>query len=131
MSEVDPCDWCEEVIQPYLDRDLNETDVEKVKQHLAACSWCEKRFKFESGLRRLVRQAVGRADGAGAEGQAGGAQARALERLGHDPRQVDVSRRAEVVARDEQRRQRACALVRDLDSQTARASTTGCPRLPS
>jgi len=58
MSEVDPCDWCEEVLQPYLDRDLNETDVKKVKQHLAACSWCEKRFKFESGLRRLVRQAV-------------------------------------------------------------------------
>ena len=28
MSEVDPCDWCEEVLQPYLDRDLNETDVE-------------------------------------------------------------------------------------------------------
>jgi hypothetical protein len=41
MSEVDPCDWCEEAIQPYLDRDLSE-----------------KRFKFESGLRRLVRQAV-------------------------------------------------------------------------
>ena len=23
MSEVDPCDWCEEVLQPYLDRELN------------------------------------------------------------------------------------------------------------
>jgi len=58
MSEMDPCDWCEEVLQPYLDRDLNATDVQKVKQHLAACSWCEKRFKFETDLRRLVRQAV-------------------------------------------------------------------------
>ncbi|HKB19842.1 MAG TPA: zf-HC2 domain-containing protein [Gaiellaceae bacterium] len=58
MSEIDPCDWCEEVLQPYLDRDLNATDVEKVKHHLAECSWCEKRFKFESDLRRLVRQAV-------------------------------------------------------------------------
>jgi anti-sigma factor (TIGR02949 family) len=58
MSEVDPCDWCEEVLQPYLDRDLNETDVEKVKMHLDGCSWCEKRFKFETDLRRLVRQAA-------------------------------------------------------------------------
>ena len=39
MSEVDPCDWCEEVLQPYLDRDLNETDVEKVKMHVDGCSW--------------------------------------------------------------------------------------------
>jgi anti-sigma factor (TIGR02949 family) len=58
MSEVDPCDWCEEVLQPYLDRDLNATEVVEVEHHLAACSWCEKRFKFETDLRRLVRQAV-------------------------------------------------------------------------
>ena len=38
MSEVDPCDWCEEVLQPYLDRDLNETDDEKVKMHLAVAA---------------------------------------------------------------------------------------------
>jgi anti-sigma factor (TIGR02949 family) len=58
MSEIDPCDWCEEVLQPYLDRDLNESDVQKVKHHLTECSWCEKRFKFETDLRRLVRQAA-------------------------------------------------------------------------
>jgi len=58
MSEIDPCDWCEEVLQPYLDRDLDANDVQKVKHHLAECSWCEKRFKFEGALRRLVRQAV-------------------------------------------------------------------------
>jgi anti-sigma factor (TIGR02949 family) len=58
MSEIDPCDWCEEVLQPYLDRDLNESDVKKVKHHLTECSWCEKRFKFEADLRRLVRQAA-------------------------------------------------------------------------
>jgi hypothetical protein len=26
--------------------------------HLAGCSWCEKRFTFETDLRRLVRQAA-------------------------------------------------------------------------
>src|SRR5262249_19560346 len=58
MSEIDPCDWCEEGLQPYLDRDRNATGVEKVKHPRAECSWCEKRFKFESALRRPVRQAV-------------------------------------------------------------------------
>jgi predicted anti-sigma-YlaC factor YlaD len=58
MNEADLCDWCEEVLQPYLDRDLNETDEAKVKGHLADCAWCEKRYKFEEDLRRLVRLAV-------------------------------------------------------------------------
>ena len=58
MSEIDPCDWCEEVLQPYLDRELNETEQAEVEGHLARCRWCEKRYKFETGLRRLVRQAV-------------------------------------------------------------------------
>jgi len=24
MSEMDPCEWCEQVLQPYLDRELDE-----------------------------------------------------------------------------------------------------------
>jgi anti-sigma factor (TIGR02949 family) len=58
MSEIDPCDWCEEALQPYLDRELSTSEQAEVEVHLASCSWCEKRFKFETGLRRLVRQAV-------------------------------------------------------------------------
>jgi len=58
MSEVDLCDWCEEVLQSYLDRELNEADEKQVKMHLAGCSWCEKRYRFEEELRRLVRQTV-------------------------------------------------------------------------
>ena len=59
MSEVDPCDWCEEVLQPYLDRDLNETDVEKVK-HAPRTRAAGARSASSSrpDLRRLVRQAV-------------------------------------------------------------------------
>ena len=41
MSEMDPCEWCEEVLQPYLDRELDQADEAKVKHHLAACGWCE------------------------------------------------------------------------------------------
>ena len=58
MSEVDPCDWCEEVLQPYLDRELTAAEQEKVVRHLDGCEWCEKRFKFEASLRRVVRQSV-------------------------------------------------------------------------
>ena len=58
MSEVDLCEWCEEVLQPYLDRDLNDVDAATVKTHLRACKWCDKRYRFEEGLRRVVRQAV-------------------------------------------------------------------------
>ena len=42
MSEMDPCEWCEQVLQPYLDRELNEEDEAKVKHHLAACGWCDR-----------------------------------------------------------------------------------------
>jgi anti-sigma factor (TIGR02949 family) len=52
------CDWCEEVLQPYLDRELTETEQAQVEGHLARCKWCEERYKLERDLRRLVRQAV-------------------------------------------------------------------------
>jgi anti-sigma factor (TIGR02949 family) len=58
MTAVDPCDWCEEVLQPYLDRDLTEAERQEAEAHLDGCKYCRKRYKFEEGLRRLVRQAA-------------------------------------------------------------------------
>jgi anti-sigma factor (TIGR02949 family) len=52
------CDWCEEVLQPYLDRELTADERKEAEAHLADCTYCRKRYKFEGGLRRLVRQAV-------------------------------------------------------------------------
>jgi len=54
---IDPCEKCEELIQPFLDREL--TDVEKVEAeaHLDSCSYCRKRYTFEVSLRRYVRTA--------------------------------------------------------------------------
>jgi anti-sigma factor (TIGR02949 family) len=52
------CDWCEEVLQPYLDRELTADERKEAEGHLAVCTYCRKRYKFEDGLRRLVRQAV-------------------------------------------------------------------------
>jgi anti-sigma factor (TIGR02949 family) len=58
MTANDPCDWCEEVLQPYLDRELTDTERHEAEAHLDTCSYCRKRYKFEASLRRYVRQAV-------------------------------------------------------------------------
>lgn len=39
----------------YLDRDLSETEVNEVKQHVSDCPPCGDHVRFEEGLRRLVR----------------------------------------------------------------------------
>ncbi|HEX5448845.1 MAG TPA: zf-HC2 domain-containing protein [Gaiellaceae bacterium] len=54
----DPCDKCEEMMQPYLDGTLSEHEVLEAEAHLAGCSWCAKRYKFEERLRHYVRVAV-------------------------------------------------------------------------
>jgi anti-sigma factor (TIGR02949 family) len=58
MTAIDPCDWCEEVLQPYLDRELTDAEMLEAERHLDECSYCRKRYRFEESLRRYVRQAV-------------------------------------------------------------------------
>jgi anti-sigma factor (TIGR02949 family) len=55
---IDPCDRCEEMLQPYLDRELTEAERNEAEQHLDGCSYCRKRYRFEEHLRRYVRQAA-------------------------------------------------------------------------
>lgn len=55
---VDPCEECEKLLQPFLDRELNEEERAEAQRHLDACSYCAKRFRFEVELRRFVRQAA-------------------------------------------------------------------------
>jgi anti-sigma factor (TIGR02949 family) len=57
---MSPCDCakCEELLQPYLDRELDESERVEAEQHLDACSYCRRRYRFEVELRRFVRQAV-------------------------------------------------------------------------
>ena len=55
---IDPCDQCEEMLQPFLDRELNEEERQVAEGHLAGCEYCRKRYRFEERLRRFVRQAV-------------------------------------------------------------------------
>lgn len=53
----DPCVECEEVMQPFLDRQLDEVERRRAEQHLARCGYCARRYRFEESLRRFVRQA--------------------------------------------------------------------------
>ena len=57
-SFADDCAKCEELLQPFLDRELNEAERAEAEAHLAWCSYCRKRYRFEEHLRRFVRQAV-------------------------------------------------------------------------
>ena len=58
MSGVDPCEWCEEVLQPYLDRQLSEPERVEAQEHLDHCGYCARRYRFEESLRVFVRQSV-------------------------------------------------------------------------
>ena len=53
----DPCAKCEEVLQPFLDRELSDAEVAEAESHLDECTYCRKRYKFEEKLRMYVRQA--------------------------------------------------------------------------
>ena len=55
---IDPCDECEEMLQPYLDRRLSDDERAEAEAHLDGCSYCRKRYRFEEELRTFVRQAA-------------------------------------------------------------------------
>jgi anti-sigma factor (TIGR02949 family) len=58
VKDDERCHWCEEVLQPYLDRELTAHERMEAEAHLAECEECKKRYRFEEGLRRFVRSAV-------------------------------------------------------------------------
>jgi mycothiol system anti-sigma-R factor len=50
------CDGCEQMMQPYLDRELTDAQRAEAEAHLDDCSYCRKRYRFEETLRVYVRQ---------------------------------------------------------------------------
>jgi len=54
----DPCDKCEQMMQPYLDRYLTDGEIAEAEEHLDGCDYCRRRYRFEVELRQFVRQAV-------------------------------------------------------------------------
>ena len=55
---VDPCEECEKLLQPYLDRVLTDEEWAEAEVHLDECSYCRKRYRFEEEIRKFVRQAA-------------------------------------------------------------------------
>ena len=54
-SYFDPCEKCEEMMQPYLDHVLTEEERVEAESHLDGCEYCRRRYRFEESLRRYVR----------------------------------------------------------------------------
>jgi anti-sigma factor (TIGR02949 family) len=54
----DPCEKCEQMMQPYLDRVLSEEERVEAEVHLASCEYCRRRYRFEEEFRRFVRLAA-------------------------------------------------------------------------
>ena len=50
----DPCDKCEQMMQPYLDRVLTDAEVREAELHLEGCEYCRKRYTFEEEFRTLL-----------------------------------------------------------------------------
>jgi anti-sigma factor RsiW len=57
MTET-PCEHCERMMQPYLDRILSDSERVQAEVHLSKCDWCARRYRFEGRLRQYVRVAV-------------------------------------------------------------------------
>lgn len=51
------CEKCEELLQPYLDRELSQSEQREAEAHLEECGYCSKRYRFETSLRMYVREA--------------------------------------------------------------------------
>jgi len=52
----DLCERCEEIMQPYLDRELSDEERREAERHLAGCGYCARRYRFEDSLRTFVRK---------------------------------------------------------------------------
>jgi anti-sigma factor (TIGR02949 family) len=57
-SALDPCEKCEEVMQPYLDGVLSDAEIADAQAHLERCYYCAKRYRFEEQLRHFVHDAT-------------------------------------------------------------------------
>ena len=49
------CQDCVKALNPYLDRELSDEDIQQVRQHLDACRGCLHVYQFQESVRRLVR----------------------------------------------------------------------------
>jgi anti-sigma factor (TIGR02949 family) len=51
------CEHCEELMQPYLDRELTQAEQAEAETHLEHCTYCRRRYRFEEDFRMYVKVA--------------------------------------------------------------------------
>ena len=49
------CEDCVRRLDQLVDRELSGPEVEEVHIHLDACGDCTRRYRFQEGLKRLIR----------------------------------------------------------------------------
>jgi mycothiol system anti-sigma-R factor len=49
------CRDCLVNLDPYLDRELTDNELEEVRRHLADCPPCEELYQLRTNLKRLVK----------------------------------------------------------------------------
>ncbi|MFZ0218394.1 MAG: zf-HC2 domain-containing protein [Candidatus Dormiibacterota bacterium] len=52
------CDDCLERLDPYVDRELTDQELEEVRMHLAECPPCGHRVELRNDLKRLVKTSL-------------------------------------------------------------------------
>jgi len=55
MTHDPGCEKCEELLQDFLDRTLDDEQHAQAEKHLDGCDYCRRRYRFEQTLRRYVR----------------------------------------------------------------------------
>ena len=48
------CQECVDKLQPFLDRELTESERLEVERHLTVCGHCADSFRFEAGILHVV-----------------------------------------------------------------------------
>ena len=49
------CQNCLQALNPYIDRELSDDDIDHVRTHLDECRSCVHLYQFQESVRRLVR----------------------------------------------------------------------------
>lgn len=57
MSKA-PCDKCGQLLQLYLDGELNEGELHETEVHLDECGYCRRVYRFERAFRAYLRSTL-------------------------------------------------------------------------
>ena len=57
MSKL-PCRTCEQLLELYLDGELADEEVREAEEHLDACGYCRRNYRYERLFRAYVKRTI-------------------------------------------------------------------------